>query len=432
MRKNSIIHAPFTLKPSPFPLRCYEEAVEIQSSINLLVDRLSQDEEFLLSLRSLLETDEYISNLFKVLESKDMSEIVCGINRSDYLLDYKKGYKENWMDEAELKQVEINTISAAFAGLSGKVSQLHDYLEGSNRTINTPVRGIAEAISKCFLEYNRTSIKSPVCLFLVTENEGNIFDQRFLEYELEKHGIGSIRRTFKEMKSLQIKNGNLFLNDLEVFFVYFRAGYAPEHLDAEDWKTRCLIESSKAIKCPNAAYHLVGMKKVQQVMSQPNFLEKYLSTEESKRVRRTFTGLYSLDSGEQTRELLERVKCNAELFVMKPQREGGGNNIYGKEILRHLPENLSDGLNEYILMDLIKSPPFESRFVRNEKIEEVQAISELGIYGTFVRKGDSILHNSVDGYLLRTKAKDVNEGGVSTGYSVLDSFVPHDHKRKAE
>lgn len=52
----------------------------------------------------------------------------------------------------------------------------------------------------------------------------------------------------------------------EVAVCYFRMGYTPKDFQGEDdWKSRLLLERSKAIKCPNVYYHLAGTKKVQQV-----------------------------------------------------------------------------------------------------------------------------------------------------------------------
>jgi len=47
----------------------------------------------------------------------------------------------------------------------------------------------------------------------------------------------------------------------------------------------------------------------------------------------------------------------------------------------------------------------------------------LGIYGVFLRDGATgeVVFNEVAGHLLRTKFEGVNEGGVATGYSCLDS-----------
>ena len=52
---------------------------------------------------------------------------------------------------------------------------------------------------------------------------------------------------------------------------------------------------------------------------------------------------------------------------------------------------------------------------------EMDTLSELGIYGTFVRKDASVLINRAAGHLLRTKAASSDEGGVAAGFAVLDS-----------
>ncbi len=51
-------------------------------------------------------------------------------------------------------------------------------------------------------------------------------------------------------------------------------------------------------------------------------------------------------------------------------------------------------------------------------------ISELGIFGTILWKDSGeILHNKQGGWLLRTKSKDSDEGGVAAGFSSLDSLL---------
>ena len=35
-----------------------------------------------------------------------------------------------------------------------------------------------------------------------------------------------------------------------------------------------MLERSRAIKCPSAAFHLAGTKKVQQVLAEPGVLER--------------------------------------------------------------------------------------------------------------------------------------------------------------
>ena len=62
-----------------------------------------------------------------------------------------------------------------------------------------------------------------------------------------------------------------------------------------------------------------------------------------------------------------------------------------------------------------------SMLLRDGKILEVDTLSELGIYGTFVRRGDRVLLNAEAGHLIRTKAATSDEGGVAAGFAVLDS-----------
>ena len=50
----------------------------------------------------------------------------------------------------------------------------------------------------------------------------------------------------------------------------------------QDWKARLMLERSRAIKCPSAAFHLAGTKKVQQVLASPGVLERYVGAEHSQ------------------------------------------------------------------------------------------------------------------------------------------------------
>ena len=58
---------------------------------------------------------------------------------------------------------------------------------------------------------------------------------------------------------------------------------------------------------------------------------------------------------------------------------------------------------------------------REGRATEVESLSELGIYSTFVRQGSAVLLNRAAGHLLRTKAATSDEGGVAAGFAVLDS-----------
>jgi len=111
-----------------------------------------------------------------------------------------------------------------------------------------------------------------------------------------------------------------------------------------------------------------------------------------------------------------------EKCVLKPQREGGGNNIYGEDIRRTLLDN-SENRTQYILMDRI-SPQINKNFiVRQESsvIGPVDVIPELGIVGIFISRGDEVLVNKEGGYLVRTKTTEHADGGVFAGRAAFDS-----------
>lgn len=108
--------------------------------------------------------------------------------------------------------------------------------------------------------------------------------------------------------------------------------------------------------------HLAGCKKVQQVLANPAELSNFIhpgSTNASAvtdfaLLQSVFAGLYSLDQSEYSSsqataavdattmaaslkplsysEIMSRAMAGPEKYVMKPQREGGGNNIYNEKV----------------------------------------------------------------------------------------------------
>ena len=56
------------------------------------------------------------------------------------------------------------------------------------------------------------------------------------------------------------------------------------------------MEKSKAIKCPSVHYQLAGCKKIQQELSSPGSLERFIDDKSVReRIRSTFAGQYTLD-----------------------------------------------------------------------------------------------------------------------------------------
>ncbi|EHK96029.1 putative Glutathione synthetase large chain [Glarea lozoyensis 74030] len=286
-------------------------------------------------------------------------------------------------------------------------------------------------------------------IFTVQDPERNIFDQRHLEYEVQQNGspIPVFRLPYSQiaaqtslastpLRQLLFHPPNNPSQTFEAAVVYFRAGYGPsDYPDASAWEARYQIERSHAIKCPSILTQLAGAKKVQQVLatpddsSNPSILSRFMTTSPSETtvLSKTFTNIFPLDttpSGLHARKIaLDPELCKG--YVLKPQREGGGNNIYRTAIppfLNSLPET---HWKSYILMEIITPPPVHNTILRNGLVEKGGVICELGIYGTCLWDCNTkeILHNEEAGYLLRTKGDKSEEGGVAAGFGSMDSSI---------
>lgn len=423
-----LMHAPFALFPTSFPESKWKQASDLAPIFNELVDRVSLDGEFLQeSLSRTKQVDEFTSRLLdihsKMLQLNKKEEIRLGLHRSDYMLDEQT---------KSLLQIELNTISSSFAGFSTLVTQLHRYilschgkllgLDSEKVPANNAVSQNAEALAKAWSEYNNPRA---IIMIVVQAEERNMYDQHFLSAVLrDKHGIPIVRKTMAEVdqEGEILQDGTLSVNGQAVAVIYFRAGYTPVDYPSEsEWRARLLMEQSSAVKCPSISYHLVGTKKIQQELAKPGVLERFLENKDDiAKMRECFAGLWSLDDSDIVRKAIERP----ELFVMKPQREGGGNNIYGEAVRDTLIKLQKTGSQEdaaYILMQRIFPNTSAAVLMRNGCWHKDHAVSELGIFGTYLRNKDRVVVNNQSGYLMRTKISSSDEGGVAAGFAVIDS-----------
>uniref|UniRef100_A0A670K274 Glutathione synthetase n=1 Tax=Podarcis muralis TaxID=64176 RepID=A0A670K274_PODMU len=386
-------YAPFTLLPSAVPSSLLEQAYSVQQDFNLLVDEVSRNTEFLeRTLASTVKVDDFTAQLFKiykqVLKEGITQSVFLGINRSDYMFDYGAE------GTPALKQIEINTIAASFGGLTSRTTAVHRHVlnvlgkskEASKLLTNNPAKGIATGIAKAWELYGSDS---------------------------------NVEGTTDCFPYLYFRDGE------EVAVVYYREGYVPKNYNKQNWEARLLLERSRAVKCPDIATQLAGTKKVQQELSRPGTLEKILPNkpEAVARLRATFTGLYSMEMDEEGDKIIAMAIADPDRFVLKPQREGGGNNLYGEE-LKQVLEKIKDSpeRTSYILMDKIKPLPALNYLLRaHSPLKVSECVSELGIFGVYVRLGQDLVVNKHVGHLLRTKAVEHADGGVAAGVAVLDT-----------
>ena len=294
-----------------------------------------------------------------------------------------------------------------------------------------------------------------------------------------RHGIHVVRQTFAGLVDsirLEPSTRRLFLSlfsdkhtvqAVEISTVYFRAGYSPsDFTHPRSWDVRRLLERSRAIKCPSIPLQLAGAKKVQQVLTQPGMLERFLCSaerwgseyvitkDEIDELRDSWMDMWALnddivtvDDDDTSKQVLlngfstkrgkgtegtgvRKARACASSLVLKPQREGGGNNVYTSSIPAFL-----DGLTvaerpAWIAMALIVPPERQMcYFVRpavdhgDGRLGKIEVANELGIFGWTLFGEGRVREEKEVGWLMRTKRKDSEEGGISVGCSVLDSLI---------
>jgi len=387
----------------------------------------------------------YYARSLSAIELTIFQTMNLGLFRSDYMV-----HVDLLGPQPLVKQVEFNTIASSFGGLSSQVSSLHkhllsvgaypeslsDILSSESLPPSTSVPGLARGMAKAHEAYGKSSNGLQLCvIFLVQDLERNVFDQRHLEYALnESHGVRTFRLPFGTvLQDTKVDTDRKLIytpphtpnKQYEVSLVYLRAGYAPsEYASQEAWDARLQLERSAAIKCPSVLLQLAGTKKVQQVLATPHspHLKRFLPDEkQADAVLKTFAPIYPMDKSEAGQEArkLATDPTTAERYVMKPQREGGGNNVYRKaipELLKTLPETQWPA---YILMEMIEPPAQSNVIFRNGESQKGGVICELGMYGACLwRQGQEdgereVLENFEAGYLMRTKGDSSEEGGVS-------------------
>lgn len=103
------------------------------------------------------------------------------------------------------------------------------------------------------------------------------------------------------------------------------------------------------------------------------------SDEITDKLKMLFKGIWSLENlGEadaEVNEVVERALLNPSEFVLKPQKEGGGNNFFDDELHAKLLEakaqnGLDSALSTYLIMERIHPPMIEAMLLRNGELHK--------------------------------------------------------------
>lgn len=448
---NHVAHIPFTLFPSPFPKSLYKECLEIQPSVNTLMTKIANDIDFIEeTLSPIAQVDDFTRNLLKlnkIVQKEGLAQpIISCIIRADYMLDK---YVCDSQNKLRIRQVEMNAIASSMSAHSHNTHSLHKYLRSKYKLSdpeqanvmypeNQSLALVAQGLIEAFNLYKNGQAH----VLVVTEERSlNFSDQLLVELEVHKirPDIRFVRRRFVDLPELITlgPNKELILGDSkEIGVVYYRYGYDPTNYNfREAWDVRLTLERSRAIKCPSINYHLSGAKKFQQVLHDQKQLERFVDHYDAKRLSKASCKFWPVDAATSEGEEGFRVGLgSSKSLVLKPQREGGGHNIFNQDI-RPFLESIADSeeRSQYILMEYIDSPLERNWLLLQDDIEDVkrlttsdQLVSELGIFGSVIADGSNIISNEAAGYLIRSKKYGVNEGGVASGYAGISSLILYD------
>eukprot|EP01060_Flectonema_neradi_P040109 TRINITY_DN9035_c0_g1_i1.p1 TRINITY_DN9035_c0_g1~~TRINITY_DN9035_c0_g1_i1.p1 ORF type:complete len:474 (+),score=96.67 TRINITY_DN9035_c0_g1_i1:60-1481(+) len=440
-KRDEYVPCPFMAVPTKFPEKLFTKVRDLEPVFNKLIDKVSRDTSFMIDqLQATADADPFTNELLKLYKevyasSTPFQKYMLGIHRADYMINAGDRDEKDW----EIGQIEINTISSAFAGLSPLVNKLHRYLNSREKLglaeekipISTSCVDIPAGMNTAFQTVQNIQGKKDgledVLLVIQQAGERNTSDQRHLEQALySNHGVPSIRRTLQDIAETGVlTDGDLILSGkYRCLVAYFRAGYTPNDYPEQCcWDARRLIEKSTAVKCPSVPYHLTGAKKVQQLLCDPDILSKYLTSEEVASVQTVFAQMSGLEDQPQQNEVIAAAIANPNDWVLKPQREGGGNLLHSDQMVQILKSLTPLQRGEYILMKKIRPPPSASSVVRDDQLLADTFISELGIYGLYLGDGGEPIINKAAGHLLRSKPEHQQDGGVASGVAALDSIV---------
>lgn len=179
-------HIPLSLIPTRFPTTNFRDLIDKTPLHNFLMFKVSRNTQYMIKcLEEVCKIDDFTRKLVEISvkahSSRFYQNIFLGLTRNDFMFD------EN---SEKFLQVEYNTIAASFVSLGTKIVGFHQHILSNysslfedcpssvleNNALENFVKGMKLA---CDLYGGPKRV-----LFVVIEDEKNLFDQTFLEVEL--------------------------------------------------------------------------------------------------------------------------------------------------------------------------------------------------------------------------------------------------------
>lgn len=336
----------------------------------------------------------------------------------------------------DISLIEFNTISSAIGPLSDRVKLLQEYVNKKYRQEHVDTSKIdkgkivgdeiVSALSGARDLYEKKGGENTIILFINEDNVQVVSDIRVIWDKLiEEKGIEPVSLTMDEVANGAVTvdpaTGVLTLTSTgqEVSLVYYRTGYVPQNYPGKAYDGRLILEKSAAIKCPSIDLQLMTFKKVQEKLGTDEVWAKAFGSE-LQAAKPIFEGkMWGFEDLEAVRSTIEDCKVNPGQYVLKTQREGGGNNYFGSAIIPLLEKE--DELWQYSLMKRVFPQSFEATLIRGNDSWTGDSISELGIFGhiLFDAEGNELVNEDI-GTMMRTKPSTTDEGGVCAGFAYVD------------
>jgi glutathione synthase len=423
----AITHLPCSLTPWQAPRDFVKETEETTSLTTELYHSVAGDVDFLhRELEAARAADPFIESLFQAMGQEAPGKPSLYLNRNDCMpaIQPEGGV---WP-----KQVEMNLMASALGEASSVVWRMHRFV-GQHLGLNLKENWAGKNLAGALAEGHRALNADGIVLLLIPVGEVSVFDQRILETRLvEEHGLKTKRASLEELGERgEVRGGHLYLDGHKVSIVYFRSGYAPFHYSNDSaWKARHLIEASSAVSIPSARTQLANTKLIQLVLSQQSVLERFVAPDVAQRLARSCVAFSKLDQPLRGPDGVERLGrdvalANPDDWVLKPHREGGGNNFFGDQLVSQLKSMTQAEGAAYILMEKIRQPVFESVRLVDGVAIPCRCFTELGFFSTAYYDAGASQPRflNTDGYLLRTKDESMDEGLVLGGFSFLDTLA---------
>lgn len=444
-------HVPFSFTPCPIPATVFAQLEVAAPLLGRLTQALADDDQMIQDVHAPLAcADPFFAEMLAAhrtlhIHLGEVLRVPLLLQRSDFMVDARLGPR----------LVECNSIAAGMAPFGERIGSLHHYLEQrwpcEYARLHTAAPGalpqnpatanMASAIANAARSIARDlGERGPLnFLMVVQDNEDNVFDQRLLENRLRSLGLQTYRRTFRQLHQ-QLSSGPNQSLQLEgcgtLHVVYLRAGYQFRDYIATDLDTRrccdallatrLFIERHRVALNATIAQQLATSKRMQLQLADDQLLRRLgFNDKESCALQPLFAPMRDVDADSATRL---RDEGDLGKWVLKNQGEGGGHCLFDQDILRTL-DTLSDAdFAAWTLMQRLYPAGREkdTLLVRDGRARTAQRlVSEIGLFtahlgGAALDTGDQ--RSGHIGHLVRSKPPQVTEGGVHSGFGVLDSL----------